>query len=192
MFGVDPLPTLKTIHWKHCSVNLENCNWPEICVRSCPIVMEIRNVERFCIQNADVARSQAMSESLEFWQHSWPWNIKTRRNENFSKIHLKRITIYHFSITNGKLCLQPFQGAVWDSMNQNHDFAQSTVTISIMPSHFSTPTHSFSARRKFACYENFFFCSKKLQCLFIKLLYHRNHIDFLVMNTQTVKRRNGK
>lgn len=60
--------------------------------------MQIRNVECFCIEYADIARTETMCQSFEFWQNSWSWHIQSNRNKNFTEIHLIKLDVREFIV----------------------------------------------------------------------------------------------
>lgn len=62
---------------------------PKVRIRPGPVVVEVWDVECFCVQNADVTRAEPMGEPFEFRQYTWLRYVQARWDEYFTEIDLE-------------------------------------------------------------------------------------------------------
>lgn len=70
-------------------VRLGSVAYPEVCVRPGTVVVQVRDVEGFRIQDADVARPETVGEPFKLGQNAWLGNVQARWDEHFAKVDLE-------------------------------------------------------------------------------------------------------
>jgi hypothetical protein len=62
---------------------------PEVCVWAGAVVVQIGDVKRFGVQDADVSGTQTVRQALELGQHPRLGHVQVRWDEHISEINLR-------------------------------------------------------------------------------------------------------
>lgn len=65
---------------------------PEVSVRATTVVMQIRNIDGFTIENTDITAAETVRQSRKLGKYLQFWYFQIERYEDVAEIDLKYIT----------------------------------------------------------------------------------------------------